>query len=253
MGLELAVVCACACVCPGLTVGDGVSRLVEEDELMSALLCLCVIAGVCGEASGSDDMCLCVPNLHVSWGLTDGDQRGVFWSCRSVCVHVWVVLIFVWVLRCAGLTSWVCMGGGACVLEKCDSAYLVCFCVCDGCTMCVCVCPWAYQQWSVCKILTVGICVGMEGVVPARLHCVYTLLMVCVYVYLHVLVCVCALCWVPVSETGTISVQMGDEVGGQAGKFRARPYICGVYPSHPYPPVVPAIWVLHESLCVARS
>lgn len=87
MGLELAVVCACACVCPGLTVGDGVSRLVEEGELMSALLRLCVVAGVCGEASGSDDMCLCVPNLHVSWGLTDGDQRGVFWSCRSVCVH----------------------------------------------------------------------------------------------------------------------------------------------------------------------
>lgn len=55
------------------------------------LLCLCVVAGMCGDASGSDDMCLCVPDLHVSWGLRVGDK----WICWSVSVDVCFVLIYV--------------------------------------------------------------------------------------------------------------------------------------------------------------
>lgn len=78
MGLELAGVCV-----SGLTVGDGVLRLGEEDGLMSAilLLCLCVIASMCGDASGSDDMHLCMPDLHVSWGLGVGDRSMCICGC----------------------------------------------------------------------------------------------------------------------------------------------------------------------------
>lgn len=59
------------CVCPGLTVGDGVLRLGEEDGLTSVglWLCLCVVARMCGDASRSNDMCLCMLDLHVSWVL----------------------------------------------------------------------------------------------------------------------------------------------------------------------------------------
>lgn len=86
------------CVCPGLTVGDGVLRLGEEDGLTTAvlLLCLCVVAGMCGNACGSDDMCLCMPDLHVSWGLRVGVRPGECWGCgplecvrESLCVFVW--------------------------------------------------------------------------------------------------------------------------------------------------------------------
>lgn len=52
---------------------------------MSALLHLCVDAGQCGDASGSDDRSLCVPDLHKSWGLRVGDHGGVFRLCWSAC------------------------------------------------------------------------------------------------------------------------------------------------------------------------
>lgn len=75
------------CVCPGLTVGDGVLRLGEEDGLMTTvlLLCLCV-AGMCGNASGSDDMCLCMPDLHVSWVLRVGDKWVCVWDVCFVLI-----------------------------------------------------------------------------------------------------------------------------------------------------------------------
>lgn len=78
MGLELAGVCV-----SGLTVGGGVLRLGEEDGLMSAvpLLCLCVIASMCGDASGSDDRRLCMPDFHVSWGLGVGDKSMCIYGC----------------------------------------------------------------------------------------------------------------------------------------------------------------------------
>lgn len=56
------------------------------------------------------------------------------------------------------------------------------------------------------------------------------------------------------SEIRTISVPVRDEVGGQAGQSQRSPYLCGMYPSPPLPPlpeVVFAIEVLHESLCMA--
>lgn len=54
---------------------------------MSALLRVCVVASQCGDASGSDDRRLCVPDLHdESWGLRVGDHGGMFRLYWSACV-----------------------------------------------------------------------------------------------------------------------------------------------------------------------
>ena len=51
---------------------------------------------MCGDGSGSDDMCLYLPDSHVSWGLRVGDKRVCF-RCVGVwmSVDVWFVLISV--------------------------------------------------------------------------------------------------------------------------------------------------------------
>ena len=85
----------CVRVCPGLTVGDGVLRLAVECELTSALWRLCVVAGVCAHASGSDRS-PCVPHFHASRGLRVGDGGGACFGCVGLCVSMDVrgVLIF---------------------------------------------------------------------------------------------------------------------------------------------------------------
>lgn len=139
MGLELAGVCG---VCPGLTVGDGVLRLGEEGGLMSAvlLLCLCVVAGMCGDASGPMT-CVCVPGLYVFWGLRVGD-KGVCFGCVGLCVSVCLFCVDMSMSPkvCVYLNSW--------VVYVCGEGY-VCLSVFLSVLVlaALCVCLWAYQQW----------------------------------------------------------------------------------------------------------
>lgn len=46
------------CVCVWLTVGGGVLRLGEEGGWVDVCSYLCVVVGMCGDASRSDDMYL---------------------------------------------------------------------------------------------------------------------------------------------------------------------------------------------------
>lgn len=137
-----------------------------------------------------------------------------------------------------------------CVSEVWQWLVNVCFCLCLCWLYCVCVCTFE----SVCEILTVCTCVdGGDGLLQTV--CIVCIALLMVYVYVHVLASVCVYVSCVLSSSVrhwghlSVSVQMGDEAGGQTGQSCMSPSVYVMYSSHTHTPVF-SIWVLCESLCV---
>ena len=106
---------------------------------------------MCGDASGSGDLCLWGPDVHGSWGPRVGDKGACF---GPVGLHVAVDVFRV--DGRVGLTSWVCGGEGRVCLQSLAVPIQ-------------CVSVFAMAALRVC------VCTGMEGTGRASQYalCVY--------------------------------------------------------------------------------